>query len=1366
MTQFTPSGISSHSLTSSHNTDNTPLLYSTIHEQYTSIQLYYTRAIYLKNNQPAPVNSTDASPQNTQLIKNIITTTANLQLCLIDINNAITISEQLLNQYITFIQSSESPSDTLHNITNKLKSPSINRNRTLSPRSTPSRTISSHEKLVFRHSHDPHTNKLILPSISHNASRVSSAATRSNNATQQLISDTSTQLKPIIAFSRSLQTNKHSQSRLNTNPTYTLFVQLQCKHTWLLYLRSIVYYELHEYQQCIDDCTSIIQIDTGFTPAYKYRSICYIHLKQYTHAISDLQYYTSMKSNHLGIVLQLALLYIHTLDYNNADILLKRINKLIPNNVYILYCYSIYYMQQQQYDDAYTQLQHAERIDSTSCIVQWRLAEVCERLCIYEQALIHCKLAQQYNTEYKINSIDLLFIECRLYIYNAQYAYKRLNELITAEQQLIYQRNVEYENQLTKQRNAAGNDDDNSDTEHNTVEQHIHNNQHIVTDDKLIDSNVPITSTARLCMRIASNVDNKHSTLQYIHQQLQLAFDVLTQYNAINSNNVDIHCLIAYVLLFIYGNRHYHDSNDMVCKHINTVLQLNDQHCKTLYLYAIVLLRQGDSDGALVQLNKLLQLQPEHINALQLLSNIQFTSNDYASSYNTLTHAIQLSNSHPTITHTVKSLLYSNRGVARLLTHDVDGALSDIEHSVALSSYPTMNPLLLLHRAECYKQMGLVQKAIDDYRVVINTMKQILNDTETELKQYQLTQVRPPSRQLSHSTMNTVYGAFSSSIHGPEHYTIAAINDTYRYNCIYNIDISDIECVQNSLGIMLHKQDMVIDDEIMSCFTDSTQHYQARYNRGLVYLQKNQLNIALNEFKSAVDSNPNYADARNNYGVVLERSAQIDQAVIHYAEAVRLSPMHTIAPFNLANVHLVNCQYNDAIQLYSTLLKRHEQIQSLGGKQSDHTNRSMELHAAELLTRESTDGDGIYVGAELVPLAWNNKAICYIYCHQYMSALECYNHGISYNNNLIFIYYNRAHLYIMLNNAYSALHDMQHAHKLLQQDRQNDPSRYNIQYIHKFIDYCKRYQWGLAVAVRDMIQSLSVLPLVMWYDTTVPLHESLFNPFVLDDRQSADYILLQHMLNVCTNDDRSFVELIQSALTDTVQQHYLSAHHSLVEATYTVPHTSIDQRALWYELLCIWRTRINVYLCQYSAALNDINIFVNQLFLQRYDRANDSIIRQQCNVRLLHYSGCLYQLNYSYDLALQSYNHVIQLNPQYIYTYINRAVVYQSIGKYTDCLHDISAVVNMLKNDSQYQFTTEQVHVVDLMQQCMNILNNNQHTDWSILHTLQSALLQSIHTVQQQQHEDQSSNTNRVMSARSKWNIAMYTAKQMNLKYD
>ncbi|HEX8706285.1 MAG TPA: social motility TPR repeat lipoprotein Tgl, partial [Myxococcaceae bacterium] len=96
---------------------------------------------------------------------------------------------------------------------------------------------------------------------------------------------------------------------------------------------------------------------------------------------------------------------------------------------------------------------------------------------------------------------------------------------------------------------------------------------------------------------------------------------------------------------------------------------------------------------------------------------------------------------------------------------------------------------------------------------------------------------------------------------------------------------------------------------------------EIHYNLGLQAQQAGNIQEAINEFKRAVDLDPDSADAHNALGILLHLSyKRYDEAIKHYERALEVRPNFSEARTNLANVYLDQDRYDEAIKLYEQVL--------------------------------------------------------------------------------------------------------------------------------------------------------------------------------------------------------------------------------------------------------------------------------------------------------------------------------------------------------------------------------------------------------------------------------------------------------------
>ena len=109
--------------------------------------------------------------------------------------------------------------------------------------------------------------------------------------------------------------------------------------------------------------------------------------------------------------------------------------------------------------------------------------------------------------------------------------------------------------------------------------------------------------------------------------------------------------------------------------------------------------------------------------------------------------------------------------------------------------------------------------------------------------------------------------------------------------------------------------------EYKDAIKDYPDYFDAHFNLGRLYSDKQGYLDAIKEFKEAVRLRPNDADAHNNLGLAMKRNGDLNGAILEYREAVQLNPKLASAQNNLANVLYARRDFTGAIQHYRAALE-------------------------------------------------------------------------------------------------------------------------------------------------------------------------------------------------------------------------------------------------------------------------------------------------------------------------------------------------------------------------------------------------------------------------------------------------------------
>lgn len=91
-------------------------------------------------------------------------------------------------------------------------------------------------------------------------------------------------------------------------------------------------------------------------------------------------------------------------------------------------------------------------------------------------------------------------------------------------------------------------------------------------------------------------------------------------------------------------------------------------------------------------------------------------------------------------------------------------------------------------------------------------------------------------------------------------------------------------------------------------------------NLGLFYQNKDMYQEALQEYKRALELNPDYPLAHNNLGIVYKNLGRFDDAVKEYKTAINLNPDYLSPYYNLGVLYISQNHFNEAIENFERAL--------------------------------------------------------------------------------------------------------------------------------------------------------------------------------------------------------------------------------------------------------------------------------------------------------------------------------------------------------------------------------------------------------------------------------------------------------------
>lgn len=222
--------------------------------------------------------------------------------------------------------------------------------------------------------------------------------------------------------------------------------------------------------------------------------------------------------------------------------------------------------------------------------------------------------------------------------------------------------------------------------------------------------------------------------------------------------------------------------------------------------------------------------------------------------------------------------------------------------------------------------------------------------------------------------------------------------------------------------------------------------------RGATYDSLQLYDLALEDYKSAIEINPFLASAYNNRGTTYLNLKKFDQAISEFEKAIKLEPSLAMAFLNLGiSFHKIS-EFEKAKQAYENALKldsfdpliyynrsiTYESESKFDRALSDLT-KAIEInpkYAQALNNRGSLYDDMGQHNKALVDYtqaisldptlteAYNNRGTIYYHWGDFTKALKDYNLAISIDVNDDCAYYNRGNTHLRLNQINEALDDL------------------------------------------------------------------------------------------------------------------------------------------------------------------------------------------------------------------------------------------------------------------------------------------------------------------------------------------------------
>jgi tetratricopeptide (TPR) repeat protein len=109
--------------------------------------------------------------------------------------------------------------------------------------------------------------------------------------------------------------------------------------------------------------------------------------------------------------------------------------------------------------------------------------------------------------------------------------------------------------------------------------------------------------------------------------------------------------------------------------------------------------------------------------------------------------------------------------------------------------------------------------------------------------------------------------------------------------------------------------------EAIESYSQGIHEIAAIYNKiGIAYHQLNDFDAALDNYKLALDFDPDYAEVINNIGTVYYAQKRVKKAIKQYEKALEYAPRSASIYSNLGTAHFARKKYNQAFEAYQKAL--------------------------------------------------------------------------------------------------------------------------------------------------------------------------------------------------------------------------------------------------------------------------------------------------------------------------------------------------------------------------------------------------------------------------------------------------------------
>ncbi len=340
-------------------------------------------------------------------------------------------------------------------------------------------------------------------------------------------------------------------------------------------------------------------------------------------------------------------------------------------------------------------------------------------------------------------------------------------------------------------------------------------------------------------------------------------------------------------------------------------------------------------------------------------------------------HAIDLNPEHADA--------YNNRGVAYLYKGKFDLAIADFNIAVKLA--PDFE-IPYVNRGDAYSGKGNVDRAIENFNTAL-----ALN----------------PSCAEGYNNRGIAYcniGEFDK-----------ALND---FNTAIELNPDDFIAYNNRGNVYRRKSEInnAIGD-FNTALTLKPDYADAYHNRGDVYGNEGSFDRALKDLNMAIELDSRFAEAYNSRGSVYHKTGESEKAIADFNTAIELKPDYAKAYYNRGNLYGKTGDADKAIADLSKAIKLNADFADA------YYDRGVAYGKNRAFDRAIADyTKAIELSSDNTNKAYCNRGAAYFCTGEFDLALEDYTTALGINPHDTLVYFNRALVWLCLQNWNKAKADL------------------------------------------------------------------------------------------------------------------------------------------------------------------------------------------------------------------------------------------------------------------------------------------------------------------------------------------------------